>query len=42
MNDNNNGDNDKIRIKRYAVLYLMGLRFYFLPSLTSPSFMVVE
>ena len=30
MNDNNNGDNDTIRIKRYAVLFLMGLRFYFL------------
>ena len=49
MNDNNNGDNDKIQIKRYIVLYLMRLRFYvgmivlksfMRPSFTSPSFMV--
>ena len=51
MNDNNNGDNDKIRIKCYIVLFLMGSRFYFgmialksftIPSITSPSFMVLE
>ena len=51
MNDNSNGDNDKIRIQRYIVLFMMGLRFYFgmivsqsftIPSLTSPSFMVFE
>ena len=42
MNDNNDGNNDKVRIKRYTVLFLMGLRFYSLPSLTSHSFMVVE
>ena len=51
MNDNNNGDNDTIRIKRYVVLFLMGLRFYFgmvvlksfmIPSFTTPSFMVLE
>ena len=51
MNDNNNGDNDKIRIKRYIVLFLIGLRFYFgmivlksftIPSFTSPSFMFLK
>ena len=29
MNDNNNRDNDKIRIKRGIALFLMGFRFYF-------------
>ena len=51
MNDNNNGANDKIRIKCYIVLFLMGLIFYFgmivlksftKSSFTSPSFMVLE
>ena len=51
MNDNNNCDNDKIRIKRYIVLFLMRLRFYFgmivlkcftIPSFNSPSFMLLE
>ena len=28
-NDNNNGDNDKIQIKRYIVLFLMGLKILF-------------
>ena len=48
MNDNNNGDNDKIQIKRYIVLFLMGLRFYFgmigftISSFNSPSFMLLE
>ena len=51
MNDNNDGDNDKIRIKRYIVLFLMGLRFYFgmivlksftILSFTSPSFKVLQ
>ena len=50
-NDNNNSDNDKIQIKRYIVLFLMGLRFYFgmivlksftIPYFNSPSFMVLE
>ena len=51
MNDNNNGANDKIQIKCYIVLFLMGLIFYFgmivlksftKSSFTSPSFMVLE
>ena len=46
MNDNDNGDSDKIPIKRYIVLFWMGLRSYFgmivlksftIPSFTSPS-----
>ena len=50
MNDNNNGDSDKIRKKRYIVLFLMGLRFYFgmtvlksftIPPLASLSFFMV-
>ena len=28
MNDNNNGDNGKILIKRYIFLLLIGSRFY--------------
>ena len=51
MNDSNNGDNDKIQIKRYIVLFLIGLRFYFgmivlksfmIPSFTGSSLMVLE
>ena len=51
MNDSNNGDNDKIQIKRYIVLFLIGLRFYFgmivlksfmIPSFTSPSLRDLE
>ena len=51
MNDNNNGDNDKIRIKCYIILFLMESTFYFgmivfksftIPSFTSPSLMVLE
>ena len=51
MNDNNDGDNDKIRIKRYIVLFLMGLRFYFgiivlksfaILSFSRPSFKVLQ
>ena len=47
MNDNNNGANDKIRIERYIVFFLMGLIFHFgisfmIPSFTSLSSMVLE
>ena len=51
MNDNTNGNNDKIQIKRYIVLFLIGLRFYFgmivlnsfmIPSFTGSSLMVLE
>ena len=51
MNDNTNGNNDKIQIKRYIVLFLIGLRFYFgiivlksfmITSFTGSSLMVLE
>ena len=45
MNDTNNHGNDKIGIKHYIVLFLMGLRFYFgmivLESFTIPSLLVL-